>query len=108
MSIYQNRGFVKRGQNDAKVKMIPLPKLRDDYILVKTMAVALNPADWQDLGEPYAPGSPPLLIGCDYAGIVEDVGKDVTKSIQKGDRVMGAAHGSEQSFRVERVYERGH
>lgn len=27
----------------------PVPKLRDDYILVKTEAVALNPTDWKHI-----------------------------------------------------------
>lgn len=27
----------------AEVKQVPLPKLRDDYVLVKVEAVALNP-----------------------------------------------------------------
>lgn len=30
----------------AEVQHVPLPKMRDDYILVKVHAVALNPTDW--------------------------------------------------------------
>lgn len=30
----------------AEVQEVPLPRMRDDYILVKTRAVALNPTDW--------------------------------------------------------------
>lgn len=30
----------------AEVQDVPLPRLRDDYILVKVKAVALNPTDW--------------------------------------------------------------
>lgn len=44
-SKFPNRGLVKQGPNNAAVVVLPYPKLRDDYILVKTMAVALNPAD---------------------------------------------------------------
>jgi NADPH:quinone reductase-like Zn-dependent oxidoreductase len=69
----------------------PIPRLRDDYILVKTVSVALNPTDWTDIDDFDTPG---LLVGCDYAGIVESVGKDVKKSFKKGDRVCGFAHGS--------------
>ncbi|OJJ42535.1 hypothetical protein ASPZODRAFT_137171 [Penicilliopsis zonata CBS 506.65] len=68
----------------------PLPALRDDYILVKTVAVALNPTDWKHV-EYLAP--PGVLVGCDYAGVVEAVGKDVTKPFKKGDRVSGFVHG---------------
>lgn len=30
----------------AELQEVPLPKLRDDYVLVKVHAVALNPTDW--------------------------------------------------------------
>ncbi|KAB8078305.1 chaperonin 10-like protein [Aspergillus leporis] len=68
----------------------PIPKLRDDYILVKTVAVALNPTDWKHID--FSPNG--LLVGCDYAGLVEEVGKDVKKAFRKGDRICGLAHGS--------------
>ena len=69
----------------------PIPKLRDNFILVKTVSVALNPTDWKQLENRPTPGA---LIGCDYAGIVEEVGKGVTKPFRRGDRICGFAHGS--------------
>lgn len=42
--------------------------VRDDYILIKVKAVALNPTDWKHIAFISPPGS---KIGCDYAGIVE-------------------------------------
>ena len=69
----------------------PIPRLRDDYILVKNVAVAINPTDWQHIdGE----GPAGATVGCDYAGIVMDVGPKVTKLFAKGDRVCGFIHGS--------------
>lgn len=68
-----------------------IPKLRDTYILVKTVSVALNPIDWKQLEKSPPPGA---LVGCDYAGIVEEVGKSVTKPFRKGDRICGFCHGS--------------
>ncbi|PLN83880.1 GroES-like protein [Aspergillus taichungensis] len=67
-----------------------LPTLRDDYILVKTEAVALNPTDWKHIAFLAAPG---CLVGCDYAGVVQEVGKAVQKPFHKGDRIAGVAHG---------------
>jgi NADPH:quinone reductase-like Zn-dependent oxidoreductase len=32
----------------AEVQTVPVPKLRDHYILVKTSHVAINPTDWCD------------------------------------------------------------
>ena len=70
-----------------------IPELRDDYILVKTEAVALNPTDWKHIDFASTRGA---LSGCDYAGIVEDVGPKVTKPFKKGDRITGFVHGGNQ------------
>jgi NADPH:quinone reductase-like Zn-dependent oxidoreductase len=70
-----------------------IPKLRDDYMLVKTVAVALNPTDWKHVLGIFSGAPEDGILGCDYAGIVEEVGKDVTKPFEKGDRVAGCAHG---------------
>jgi NADPH:quinone reductase-like Zn-dependent oxidoreductase len=85
---------VKVARHEARLEEIPIPRLRDDYILVKTIAVALNPADWQDLDEPFRPGTTRSLLGIDAAGIVIEVGKSVTKSFKKGDRIAGCSHGA--------------
>jgi NADPH:quinone reductase-like Zn-dependent oxidoreductase len=69
---------------------VPLPKLRDDYILVKTKALALNPTDWKSLAGRPSPGA---IVGCDYAGIVEAVGAKVTTPFKVGDRVAGFVKG---------------
>lgn len=34
------------GVGKAEVQEVPLPQMRDDYVLVKVHAVALNPTDW--------------------------------------------------------------
>lgn len=68
-----------------------IPALRDDYILVKVKAVALNPTDILHIDHLAPVGT---RVGCDYAGVVEEVGANVTKPFQKGDRVAGVAHGS--------------
>ena len=91
----QNRGLIKTEIGKADVTTIPIPRLRDDYILVKTVAVALNPTDWQTLDEKPKPGTSYSVLGCDAAGIVIEVGKGVTKSFKKGDRIAGGSHGGE-------------
>lgn len=32
--------------HQAEVQEVPIPQIRDDYLLVKVKAVALNPTDW--------------------------------------------------------------
>ena len=89
----KNQAVIVQKAGEAKVQEIAIPKLRDDYILVKTKAVALNPTDWKHLDFLSDKGS---LLGCDYAGVVEEVGSKVTKPFKKGDRVCGFTHGGNQ------------
>jgi NADPH:quinone reductase-like Zn-dependent oxidoreductase len=86
----QNFGLIREKAGHAVLRSIPVPKLRDDYVLVRTVAIALNPTDWTTLD---AVGDAGTIVGCDYAGIVEEVGKAVAKSFKKGDRVAGFGHG---------------
>ncbi|OLN95887.1 Protein TOXD 4 [Colletotrichum chlorophyti] len=79
----------------AKVVDVPIPKLpRDDYILVKTTAVAINPTDWKHVDLADKAGCVGIWVGCDYAGVVEEVGPGVTKDFKKGDRICGPVNGS--------------
>lgn len=75
----------------AEIQEVPLPKLRDDYVLVKVEAVALNPTDWKHIH--YLPTAG-ATVGCDFAGTVEEVGSKVTKKWSKGDRIAGFSHGA--------------
>lgn len=72
----------------------PLPTLRPDEVLVRTMAVALNPCDYKMHERFPCPGA---IDGCDFSGVVVGVGSAVSEtgvSFQMGDRVCGAVHGS--------------
>jgi NADPH:quinone reductase-like Zn-dependent oxidoreductase len=64
----RNRAIVKKTTGSAVVSDIPVPKLRDSYMLVKTAAMALNPADWTDID--YDGGYEGCAVGLDYAGTV--------------------------------------
>jgi NADPH:quinone reductase-like Zn-dependent oxidoreductase len=64
-----------QGARDARlVEDFPISHLRSDYVLIRTSAVALNPTDWKHIDKRPTKDA---LVGCDYAGIVEEVGKDV-------------------------------
>ncbi|KAF2713399.1 GroES-like protein [Pleomassaria siparia CBS 279.74] len=87
------RAVVIKDANTAVVEdNVPAPKLRDDYIIVKTKAVALNPTDWKAFKNNPV-GS---ISGCDYAGIVEQVGKAVS-GLNSGDRVAGFIRGADDT-----------
>lgn len=68
----------------------PIPKLTDNSLIVKVAAVALNPTDWKHIHFLADAGA---TIGCDYAGVVHEVGKAITNGLRKGDRVAGFTHG---------------
>lgn len=89
--------IIKLEAKKASVINTAVPTLRDGYMIVKTVAVALNPSDWKSLdGE----GNEGTISGLDYAGIVVEVGSKVEK-FKKGDRVMGASFGGQYLFRKE-------
>jgi NADPH:quinone reductase-like Zn-dependent oxidoreductase len=75
------------------IKDVPTPSLLPSEILVKTVAVAINPTDHK---MPAAFPSPGAIIGCDFAGTVAKLGDDVKSfsRLRVGDRVAGSVHGS--------------
>lgn len=77
----------------ADVVEVPIPKLRPDYVLIKTKAVALNPTDWKHVDRV---ATPHAIVGCDCSGVVEAVGAAVPAelALKKGDRVAGFVHGA--------------
>ncbi len=79
------------------LKEIPVPTLDKDEILIRTTAVTLNPTDWKHVAFIAEPG---VTVGCDFAGIVEQLGSDVKNaSLKKGDRVAGFVHGAKHADR---------
>ncbi|KAJ0383855.1 hypothetical protein COL922a_009587 [Colletotrichum nupharicola] len=86
-----NHSIVIQAPGKAEIVEAPIPKLREDYLIVKVAAVALNPTDVLHI-DTFAPVG--ARVGCDYAGTVEEVGPKVSKAFKKGDRVAGFAHGS--------------
>lgn len=74
--------------------IVPVPKLRPGKVLVKTVAVALNPSDHK-MGKAFP--SPGAMIGMDFSGHVVAIGDDVAArrpDIKIGMAVCGVVHGS--------------
>lgn len=78
------------GHGTAAVVDVPVPEVRPDQMLVRVVAVAHNPSDWMILDWSPNVGA---TEGCDYAGVVTQVGEDVGGLFAVGDRVAGFAHG---------------
>ncbi|SMR63464.1 unnamed protein product [Zymoseptoria tritici ST99CH_3D1] len=82
-------------ENKAKVASAPVPKLRPTYVLAKVDSIALNPTDWKHInGKRAAPNG---LAGCDFSGVVVEVGSEVSKSLKPGDRIAATTHGANAS-----------
>lgn len=68
---------------------IPIPEIQDDEVLIKTMAVSVNPVDWKvRMGNlRFITGKKfPFIPGTELAGIVEKAGKKAS-NFSSGQRV---------------------
>jgi NADPH:quinone reductase-like Zn-dependent oxidoreductase len=79
------------GPEVLELREIERPEPAPTEILVRVAVAGLNPVDWKVREEPWLPdlmGEPPLVLGWDVAGTVEEVGYGVTR-FAPGDRVFG-------------------
>jgi NADPH2:quinone reductase len=72
---------------------LPKPTIAPQQVLVRVGAVSVNPIDTYIRGGLIKANLPqPYILGCDLAGVVEEVGADV-KRFKRGDRVWGTNQG---------------
>jgi NADPH:quinone reductase-like Zn-dependent oxidoreductase len=74
-----------------EVKEIERPVVGPGEVLVRTAAAGLNPVDTQVRAGTWVleeMGGPPMILGWDLAGVVEEVGEGVS-GFSAGDRVFG-------------------
>lgn len=80
------------GPEVLKIQETEIPAIAADELLVKVYASGVNPVDWvvRNGGNDFlrAHLKLPLTLGWDAAGIVEEVGSNVT-DVKKGDKVYG-------------------
>ena len=84
-----------------ELREVETPVASDGQVLVRVRAASANPLDWHFLrGEPYVMRAQFGLrlpkrtnVGNDVAGVVEAVGKDVSR-FKPGDEVFGDVNGS--------------
>jgi NADPH:quinone reductase-like Zn-dependent oxidoreductase len=84
-----------------ELREVDKPAVADDAVLVRVQAASVNPFDWHMLtGTPYVARLMAGLrkpkdgvVGVDFAGTVEAVGKDV-QHVQPGDEVFGGRNGA--------------
>jgi NADPH2:quinone reductase len=73
---------------------LPRPALRPNHVLVRIKASGVNPLDTKIRAgkAAHAKQSLPAVLGLDMAGIIEEVGPDVT-AFKRGDEVFGMVGG---------------
>jgi len=84
-----------------ELQEIDKPVVGNDEVLVRVRAASVNPADWYSLmGTPYVARAQMGLLkpkqrvlGVDFAGTVEAIGKDVSH-FRPGDEVFGGRNGA--------------
>lgn len=85
------------GPEDLRLERIERPAPQAGEVLVRVHAAGVNPVDWkirQGLLKDSRPVQFPYIPGADLAGVVEEVGPDVT-TFQKGQAVFGqSTHGT--------------
>jgi len=92
--------YTKYGPPDVlELKEVAKPTVKDNEVLIKVHAASVNDWDWGLLrGKPFVNRliggllRPHKILGCDIAGRVEGVGRNV-KQFQPGDEVFGDLSG---------------
>ncbi|KAF2158505.1 hypothetical protein M409DRAFT_38206 [Zasmidium cellare ATCC 36951] len=100
MSTPKNKAaWLHKAGQDLQVNTAPLPEAGQGEIIVKNVAISINPLDVYMAGEGHFVQRWPVVLGCDVAGEVYQVGPGVQR-FKKGDRVVGhtvlLTHGREQ------------
>ncbi len=83
----------KYGETGA-LRDLPAPVPGPDEVLVRIRAAGVNPVDWKlrDQISRIEPRTFPVVLGQDFAGVVERTGRGVT-GFSAGDRVFGISRG---------------
>ncbi|PMD33619.1 zinc-binding dehydrogenase family oxidoreductase [Hyaloscypha variabilis F] len=95
MSPVTAKAIVQRNRESGRVlveETIELPALEEHQVLVRVINSALNPTDVQSFdGDAFGDGA---VLGCDFAGIVEELGPKVSTFVV-GDRIVALIWGGE-------------
>ncbi|THV03079.1 dehydrogenase [Dendrothele bispora CBS 962.96] len=87
------KACITTGDGKVALGTAPKPQAGPGQILVKVVAAAQNPPDWYLYERLITTG---LVIGHDFAGVVEEIGPDVPTGVRKiGEHVAGFVRGGQ-------------
>ncbi|MEM3130049.1 MAG: galactitol-1-phosphate 5-dehydrogenase [Nitrososphaerota archaeon] len=75
------------GGKDIRIEDVPEPKISDNDVLIKVKAVGICGSELHAYEGTSERRKPPLIMGHEFSGEVEEVGKNV-KNLIKGDKVV--------------------
>lgn len=93
------RALISDRPGDYSLQVIEKPAVADDGVLVRVHASSVNPVDLFPISRAgyvmrrFNRQPKQIVLGTDFSGVVESVGKSVTK-FQPGDAVFGGAQGA--------------
>lgn len=92
---------IDRFGDEGSFRTLPDPVAHDGELFVRMRVAGVNPVDWKIRDGHHGERPFPLILGIDFAGVVEGVAGDVG-DFRVGDRVFGAAreHGSFADYTV--------
>ncbi|PSK45989.1 hypothetical protein B9Z65_4957 [Elsinoe australis] len=90
MASNQAAWLEEKQQYPFKIGSADVPKAGPDQLVIKNHALAINPVDWKIQSYGFLVEKFPMILGCDVAGEVYEVGSNV-KDFRVGDRVTGHA-----------------
>lgn len=95
MQIKNAAAWILQEKSQLVVAAAPFPICGDDELVIKNHAVAINPVDWKVQDSGGFSLSYPTILGEDIAGEVREVGKNLRKTYNVGDRIIANALGFE-------------
>ncbi|MGA2665060.1 MAG: alcohol dehydrogenase catalytic domain-containing protein, partial [Nitrososphaerales archaeon] len=87
------QAVVKRARGDGFVELseVPEPELNDDSVILRVEAAGICGSDIQILHDRFQGYMVPVIMGHEFAGTVESVGRNVS-NVAPGDRVASETH----------------
>jgi len=79
-----------KGPGNVELREVPVPKPREDEVLIKVMAASICGSDLHIYHDEH-PYWPPVIMGHEFSGEIVEVGANV-KEWQVGDRVVAEPH----------------
>src|SRR5579859_8044159 len=91
------------GPDQLRLERVPRPRPGASHVLVRLHAAGVLPADWkmrQGFFQGVFPITFPYIPGSAFAGVIEEVGPDVT-TVRPGQAVFGrSAHGAYAEYTI--------